>query len=54
MSFPPHTTFDAILGIDFLVRYQALIDVVGNTLRLVTPAGENLVAVLKLDGEPAP
>lgn len=54
MSWPPHVTFDAILGIDFLVRYKALIDVCGNTLRLVAPSGENLVAVLGLDGAPMP
>ena len=28
MDFPSHAHFDAILGIDFLVRHKALIDVV--------------------------
>jgi hypothetical protein len=34
MEFPPHVTFDAIIGIDFLVRHRAKIDLVDGTVAL--------------------
>ena len=39
MDFPSHAHFDAILGIDFLVRHKALIDVVECSLAVSVPAG---------------
>ena len=60
MAWPPHVNFDAIIGIDFLARYKATIDVSGNTLRLTAPAAgagdEPVVHVgtLRKDGEGAP
>lgn len=38
MDFPSHAHFDAILGIDFLVRHKALIDVVECSLVMSVPA----------------
>ena len=51
MTWPPHVSFDAILGIDFLARHKALIDVCCNKLRLTTQSSEEIVQVtLRLDG----
>ena len=53
MSWPPHVSFEAIIGIDFLARYRATIDVCGNAVSL-TPPGEGseaVVATLRWDGE---
>ena len=45
MEWPKSATFDAILGIDFLVRYKAVIDVCGNALTLVDGANAEKVQV---------
>ena len=45
MEWPKSATFDAILGIDFLVRYKAIIDVCGNALTLVDGANAEKVQV---------
>jgi hypothetical protein len=46
MEWPPHVKFEAIIGIDFLARYKAVVDVGSNALRLVAPTGEKAEAVL--------
>ena len=51
MTWPPNVCFDAILGIDFLARHKALIDVCANTMRITTqPSGETVEVPLRLDG----
>ena len=49
MDWPPHVKFEAIIGIDFLARYKAVVDVGANALRLVAPTGEKAEAVLRLE-----
>lgn len=39
MEFPPHMAFDAIIGIDFLMRYRAKIDLVDSTLSIADATG---------------
>jgi len=51
MSWPPHVNFEAIIGIDFLARHKAMIDVCGNSVKLVAPTGESVEAVLRHDGK---
>ena len=53
MSWPPNVNFECIIGIDFLVRYKAKIDLLSNTLQLCTPSGEDVSAKLRKDGEPS-
>ena len=40
MEFPSHATFDAILGIDFLARHRALIDVCECALVVTIPTAD--------------
>lgn len=52
MQWPVHAHFDAILGIDFLTRYKAVIDVCDSSLSLHVPTsdvGESLSATASTD-----
>ena len=49
LLWPPQAKFDAIIGIDFLARHQALVDISGCKLRLIAPAGEAVNAELRLE-----
>ena len=40
MDWPPHVNFAAIVGIDFLARHKAVIDVCGDSLQLVAASGD--------------
>ena len=50
MDWPPHVNFAAIVGIDFLARHKAVIDVCGDSLQLVAASGEKVAAALRKDG----
>ena len=50
MSWPPNVNFECIIGIDFLARYKAKIDLFSNTLQLCVPDGEDVFAKLRRDG----
>ena len=49
MTWPPHVSFVAIIGIDFLARHKAMIDVCGNSVKLVAASGQSVEAVLRKD-----
>ena len=48
MDWPPHVNFAAIVGIDFLARHKAVVDVCGDSLHLVAASGEKVAAALRL------
>ena len=52
MSWPEHVNFEAIIGIDFLARYKATIDVCGKALCLTPPdwSDTTITATLRKDG----
>ena len=50
MAWPPHVNFVAIIGIDFLARHKAMIDVCGNSVKLVAASGQSVEAKLRTDG----
>ena len=47
MEWPPHVEFDAIIGIDFLVRAKAKIDLVSFSMTITDAKGNDQIIPLR-------